>query len=251
MWYLIDTGFKDPYYNMAYDESLMGVIKNKGTVFLRFFNFEPVAISIGYHQRVEEWLNDLEGKGVKWVRRQTGGRAVIHSNDFTYSFIFHRDNPIIGGNIIESYKKIAQAFKNAFDTINIQTEIQRGKIRTVRNVKRHLCFSATSIAELTWKGKKIIGSAQFRDKGVVLQEGTIMLDEPGSIFPTIPEMATVREARGREVTLKEMKEAVVRGFEKAFSIHFESYKQKPLREELLRKYSSMDWNMGGSDLSFS
>lgn len=249
MWYLIDTGFKDTYYNMAYDESLMGVLKDKETVFLRFFNFEPLSISIGYHQKVAPWLYDLEGKGVKWVRRRTGGRAVIHSNDFTYSFIFHSDNPIIGGNIIESYKKIAQAFKNAFDILNIPTEIQRGKSRTVRNVKRHLCFSATSIAELTWKGKKIIGSAQFRDKGVVLQEGTIMLDEPGSIFPTVPEMATVREARGREVTLKEMKEAVVRGFEKTFSIHFEIYKEDPIKEEILHKYSSPEWNLGGSSLS--
>ncbi len=244
MWYLIDTGFKGPYYNMAFDESLMDVIEDREIVFLRLFNFKPVSISIGYHQKVEDWLLDLEKKGILWVRRRTGGRAVIHCNDFTYSFIFHRANPIIGGNIIESYKKIAQAFKKAFDILNIQTSIQRGKNRNMRRPRSPLCFSATSISELAWKGKKIIGSAQFRNKGIVLQEGTILLDEPGSIFPEVPGMATLREARGSEVTLKEIKESVVRGFKEAFSIHFESYKENSLKEELLEKYSSPEWNLG-------
>jgi lipoate-protein ligase A len=243
VWYLIYSGFKDPYYNMAFDESLMGCIKDKKTVFLRFFNFEPAAISIGYHQRIEKWIEDLERKDIKWVRRRTGGRAVVHSNDFTYSLVFRRDNPDIGGSIIESYNKIAKAFRKAFEILNIPTEIQQGKIRPSKRVKSHLCFSSTSIAELTWNGKKIIGSAQFRDKRVVIQEGTIMLDKPGSIYPNIPEMATLREASGREVKLIEVKNAVLQGFEETYSIHFKRRKFKPLEEELLRKYSSVEWNL--------
>jgi lipoate-protein ligase A len=244
LWYLIDSGFKDPYYNMAFDEYLMGSVKDEMTVFLRFFNFKPVSVSIGYHQRVEKYLEDLGEKGIKWVRRRTGGRAVIHSNDFTYSLVFRRDNPDIGGSVVESYNKIAKAFKKAFEILNIPTEIQRGKNRSSKRLKSHLCFSSTSIAELTWNGKKIIGSAQFRDKRIVLQEGTIMLDNHGSIFPDIPEMATLREASGREVKLIEVKDAVLRGFEETYSIHFEEYKFKPLEEELLRKYSSVEWNLG-------
>jgi len=245
VWYLIDSGFKDPYYNMAFDESLMGLVKDEMTVFLRFFNFEPAAISIGYHQRVEKWIEDLEKKGIKWVRRRTGGRAVIHSNDFTYSLVFRRDNPDIGGSIIESYNKIAKAFKKAFEVLNIPTEIQRGRNRSNNGIKSHLCFSSTSIAELKWNGKKIIGSAQFRDRRIVLQEGTIMLDNPGSIFPDIPEMATLKEASGREVKLIEVKDAVLQGFEETYSINFEKYKFEHLEEELLRKYSSIEWNLSG------
>lgn len=243
MWYLIDSGFKSPYYNMAFDELLMGCVKDKMTVFLRFFNFEPASLSIGYHQRVEKWIENLEKRDIKWVRRRTGGRAVIHSNDFTYSLVFMRDNPYIGGSTIESYNKIAKAFKKSFEILKITTEIQRGRSRSTDRIKSHLCFSSTSISELTWNGKKIIGSAQFRDKRIVLQEGTIMLDKPGSIYPDIPEMATLREASGREVKLIEVKDAVLRGFEEIYSIHFEKYKVKPLEEELLRKYSSIEWNL--------
>lgn len=244
MWYSIDSGFKDPYYNMAFDEYLMGCVKDEMTVFLRFFNFKPASVSIGYHQRVEKYLEDLGGKGIKWVRRRTGGRAVIHSNDFTYSLVFWRDNPDIGGSVVESYDKIAKAFKKAFKILNINTEIQRGRSHSSKGVKSHLCFSSTSITELTWNGKKIIGSAQFRDKRIVLQEGTIMLDKPDSIFPDIPEMATLREASDREVKLSEVKDTVLRGFEETYSIHFEEYKFKPLEEGLLRKYSSVEWNLG-------
>ncbi len=246
MWYLIDTGFKDPYFNMAYDESLMGAIENNETVLLHFFNFKPASVSIGYHQKVEQWLLNLEEKGVQWVRRRTGGRAVIHCNDCTYSLVFQRDNPIIGGNIIESYKRIALGFKKAFEILGIPTSIQRGREKTSGRKKVPLCFSATSLAELTWRGKKIIGSAQFRNKGIVLQEGTIMLCDPGSIFPKIPEMATVKQACGRDISLKEMKESIIRGFEEAFSIHFEKFKEDPLKDELLCKYSSKEWNLDGS-----
>ena len=64
MWYLIDTGFNDPYFNMAYDESLMDCVSDENTVFLRFFNFSPISVSLGYHQKAGGWLRDLENKGI-------------------------------------------------------------------------------------------------------------------------------------------------------------------------------------------
>ncbi|MEA1912809.1 MAG: hypothetical protein U9N06_03110 [candidate division WOR-3 bacterium] len=245
MWYLIDSGFKDPYYNMAYDESLLDAVQDRETVFLRFFNFRVPSISIGYHQKIDSWLLDLERKGVSWVRRQTGGRAVIHSNDFTYSLVFHHDNPLIGGDVIDSYKKIALGFKRAFDKLDIPTTIQRGKAHPRKLMKSVFCFSVPSLAEIVWKRKKIIGSAQFRKKGIVLQEGTIMLKEPGSIFPRIPEMATIKEAKKGEVSLDEMKEAVTIGFEQTFHICFKDLLENPIRKELISKYLSIKWNLEG------
>ncbi|MCK4526949.1 lipoate--protein ligase family protein [candidate division WOR-3 bacterium] len=247
MWYLIDTGLNSPYYNMAYDESLMDVIKDKETVVLHFFNFEPVSITIGYHQKVEPWLEDSEKKGILWVRRPTGGRAIIHCNDCTYSLLFHRDNPIVGGNILNSYKKIAAGFKKAFEYLDIPTLINRGKTPHIKRPKTPLCFSSTSFAELSWINKKIIGSAQFRNRRVVLQQGTIMLDQPGPLFPDIQSMATIKEACGKEVSLSEMKESIIQGFKETFCIKFSEYRDNPLKENLLNKYRSKEWNSGSCD----
>ena len=244
MWYLIDTGFCDPYFNMAYDESLMDYVKEKETVFLRFFNFSPVSISLGYHQKVGYWLKDLESRGFKWVRRRTGGRAVIHSCDCTYSLVFHRDNPIIGGNVIKSYEKVSLAFKKAFELLGIKTYIKRGKLKNRKERSSEMCFSSMSLADLCWEDKKIIGGAQYRVKDVILQQGTIMLKNlPG--FSLDSGMATVEMAAGKEVELNMLKAFIVKGFEKAFGICFDEFDKDPIKKSKVLLYSSDGWNLEG------
>ena len=245
MWYLIDTGFKDPYFNMAYDESLMDFVSDRQTVFLRFFNFSPVSISLGYHQKAGIWLRKLEKKGFKWVRRRTGGRAIIHSSDCTYSMVFHKNNPVIGGSIVESFRKISFGFKRAFEFSGVETDIERATIKSRGRINERMCFSSISLSDLCWKKKKIIGSAQYRQKDVVLQQGTIMLRAPDG-FPVDSHVATMETATGKEVALSELKTLIIRGFENCFNISFEEYKKNPLREKILQKYSSSDWNLKGN-----
>ena len=245
MWYLIDTGFKDPYFNMAYDESLMDFVSDRQTVFLRFFNFSPVSISLGYHQKAGIWLRKLEKKGFKWVRRRTGGRAIIHSSDCTYSMVFHKNNPVIGGSIVESFRKISFGFKRAFEFSGVETDIERATIKSRGRINERMCFSSISLSDLCWKKKKIIGSAQYRQKDVVLQQGTIMLRAPDG-FPVDSHVATMETATGKEVALSELKTLIIRGFENYFNISFEEYKKNPLREKILQKYSSSDWNLKGN-----
>jgi lipoate-protein ligase A len=245
MWYLIDTGFKDPYFNMAYDESLMDFVCNLETVFLRFFNFSPVSISLGYHQKAGDWLRELEAKGIKWVRRRTGGRAIIHSCDCTYSMVFHRNNPLIGGNVVESYKKISHAFKKVFELLGIKTEIERRTLENGKKRKSRMCFSSISLSDLCWGKKKIIGSAQYRNKDVVLQQGTIMLKIPEG-FTVDTGVATIEMAAKREINLSELKMLIIKAFESHFGISFESLKKNPLKVEILRKYSSAEWNLKGN-----
>ncbi|MEJ2567529.1 MAG: hypothetical protein P8Z50_01405, partial [candidate division WOR-3 bacterium] len=211
MWYLIDTGFKDPYFNMAYDESLMNFVFDRDTVFLRFFNFSPVSISLGYHQKAGKWLGELEKKGFKWVRRRTGGRAIIHSSDCTYSMVFHKNNPIIGGTIVESFRKISFGFKRAFEFLGVETEIERGSLEHCIKRDSRMCFSSISLSDLCWGKKKIIGSAQYRQKDVVLQQGTIMLKAPDG-FPVDTHVATIEMAARKEVTLRELKRLITKGF---------------------------------------
>lgn len=245
MWYLIDTGFKDPYFNMAYDESLMDCINDKNTVFLRFFNFSPVSVSLGYHQEAGIWLKELENIGFKWVRRRTGGRAVVHSSNCTYSMVFHRSNPFIGGNVIESYGKISFAFKKAFELLGIETTIKRGAYNSKKQRNSNMCFSSISLADLCWERKKIIGSAQYRDKDIVLQQGTIMLKNPKG-FNINSGMATLKMAAGKDIELNELKSLIIQSFESTFNITFENFCKNPLKKNLLLKYSSAEWNFKGA-----
>jgi lipoate-protein ligase A len=244
MWYLIDTGFNDPYFNMAYDESLMDFVRDQNTVFLRFFNFSPVSISLGYHQKTGDWLGKLEKKGVKWVRRRTGGRAVIHSSDCTYSIVFHRQNQYIGGSIIESYAKISLAFQKAFESLGVKTAIKRRTLTIEKRRDQKMCFSSISLADLCWGKRKIIGSAQYRNKDVILQQGTIMLKRPEG-FAIDSGMATVKMATGKEIKLPELKNLIVEAFENSFNISFENFKKNPLKRKFLLKYSSAEWNLEG------
>ncbi len=245
MWYLIDTGFNDPYFNMAYDESLMDYVSDQNTVFLRFFNFYPVSVSLGYHQKTGAWLRELEDRGIKWVRRRTGGRAVVHSFDCTYSIVFHRSNPFIGGNVIESYGKISFAFKKAFELLGIETTIKRGASMSKKQRNSNMCFSSISLADLCWGRRKVIGSAQYRDKDIVLQQGTIMLKTPEG-FTINSGMATVKMATGKEIELHELKNLIIQSFESTFNISFENFSKNPLKKKLLLRYSSDEWNFKGT-----
>ena len=228
---------------MAYDESLMDYVKGRETVFLRFFNFSPVSVSLGYHQKVGDWLKDFEIKGFKWVRRRTGGRAVIHSCDCTYSLVFHRDNPIIGGSVVDSYEKISLAFEKAFELMGIKTCIQRGRLKNRKEHGSEMCFSSISLADLCWKNKKIIGGAQYRVKDVILQQGTIMLKTPPG-FSLDSGMATVEMAAGKEVELDVLKSFIVKGFEKAFDVCFVGFGEDPIKKSKVLQYSSDEWNFG-------
>ena len=149
---VLETGYNNAAFNMAIDEAL---IENIGDVpILRIYGWSPGAVSIGYFQSIQEEV-DLEKCskiGVDVVRRLTGGGAVLHEFELTYSFITKQ----YPQNIMESYSWICEA---------IVVSINR------------LGFDANFIPlnDIVVKGKKVSGSAQTRRKGVLLQHGTVLL----------------------------------------------------------------------------
>ncbi|HET6809320.1 MAG TPA: biotin/lipoate A/B protein ligase family protein [Nitrososphaera sp.] len=149
---VLETGYNNAAFNMAIDEAL---IENIGDVpILRIYGWSPGAVSIGYFQSIQEEV-DLEKCskiGVDVVRRLTGGGAVLHELELTYSFITKQ----YPQNIMESYSWICEA---------IVVSINR------------LGFDASFIPlnDIVVKGKKVSGSAQTRRKGVLLQHGTVLL----------------------------------------------------------------------------
>ena len=150
---VLETGYNNAALNMAIDEAL---IENIGDApILRIYGWQPAAVSIGYFQSIRDEV-DLEKCskiGVDVVRRLTGGGAVLHETELTYSFITKQ----YPQNIMESYRWICETI--------------------VISIKR-LGFDASFVPlnDIVVKGKKVSGSAQTRRKGVLLQHGTLLLD---------------------------------------------------------------------------
>lgn len=161
--------------NMAIDEAVLknACIRQEGAT-LRFYTWSAPAISIGCLQKIPGNfdLAQSEQLGLKAVRRPSGGRIVLHKGDLTYSLVFAENNPTIPQGIMASYQKISQAVKWGLNSLGIPAQLC-----PERKINRSpFCFSLVARYEILVHGKKIIGNAQKRERGAVLQQGSIMME---------------------------------------------------------------------------
>lgn len=165
----------DAFSQMAVDELMLDLsIKNRLPGIIRFFNFSPPAITIGRLQKIEEINTALcEKKNIDVVRRLTGGRAVIHLGDFTFSLVIRDDNPIFGGNVYKTYESVSLPFLYSLQAIDVPAKWVRKK--SLSRSHNPLCFSSVSRYELTVNNKKILGVSQYRRKGIILIQGSLLL----------------------------------------------------------------------------
>ncbi len=162
---------------MAVDEALMEVVsQNQSLPTLRLYAWVPPCLSIGYAQPCvdvdQPRLNQL---GWDWVRRPTGGRAILHTDELTYSVIAPLSEPRVSGGVLESYKRLSKALLTALHSLNIPA--QAHPINPTGNISGNgpVCFEMPSNYEIVLGDKKLIGSAQARRKKSVLQHGTLPL----------------------------------------------------------------------------
>ncbi|MDE5081084.1 MAG: biotin/lipoate A/B protein ligase family protein [Trichodesmium sp. St18_bin1] len=158
---------------MAIDKWLLHQhLQGKITPTLRFYTWQPVSISLGYHQKSypEYWQNlTWQGTPVDIVRRPTGGRAVLHQGDLTYSLITSG----LSGSRIESYKAICEFLIQGWRSLGIELSYGSAGRGYINNPN---CFGTSTVADLILpNGKKFIGSAQARKQGTILQHGSMML----------------------------------------------------------------------------
>ena len=183
IWNFINTGSKNPYYNMAMDEALLNFV-SRGEIdpVIRFYTWNPATLSIGYFQRLQKEIDidKVKEKGYGLVRRQTGGRGVLHDKELTYSVIVPESHPNMPSTVTEAYKIISQGLLEGFKNLGFETYFaiprskeERDKLKQPRS---SVCFDAPSWYELVVEGRKIAGSAQTRQKGVILQHGSILQD---------------------------------------------------------------------------
>ncbi|GAA4863431.1 octanoyltransferase LipM [Paenibacillus vulneris] len=181
-WRFISSGLQHPAYNMAVDEAiLIAHSEGKSGPTVRFYGWNPPTLSIGYFQKSEEvHFEQLQKEGLGFVRRPTGGRAVLHDKELTYSIIVSESYPGIPSGVTEAYRVLSEGLLFGFQKlgldaqmVHLATEEEKSKYASMGSAA---CFDSPSWYELVVEGRKIAGSAQTRQKQVVLQHGSILLD---------------------------------------------------------------------------
>ncbi|MCO6331371.1 lipoate--protein ligase family protein [Staphylococcus epidermidis] len=269
IWNFINTGSKNPYYNMAMDEALLNFV-SRGEIdpVIRFYTWNPATLSIGYFQRLQKEIDidKVKEKGYGLVRRQTGGRGVLHDKELTYSVIVPESHPNMPSTVTEAYKIISQGLLEGFKNLGFATYFaiprskeERDKLKQPRS---SVCFDAPSWYELVVEGRKIAGSAQTRQKGVILQHGSILQDiDIDDLFDMfifknerlkakmkenfVQKAVAINDISNQHITLNEMENAFKSGFKKGLNIDFKplelTEKQKEEVQELEEKYRSEAW----------
>lgn len=257
-WRLL-TGFDLPGpLNMGIDEALLDSVIAGGPPVVRFYTWRPATLSLGTNQALGEIdRTACETRGFGMVRRLTGGRAVLHQHELTYSVIARENDPRVSGGVVESYRKISTALVEGLRALGASVSLAAPDKTLLRAMSARrvvtldkaeegeagtgssaICFDAASAYELTAGGKKLVGSAQARRGGVLLQHGSILLDidwdswvsvfayasEAGKqrAYKKLPErMTSLRHELGRAVSAQEVLAALVPAFEKMLHISLE------------------------------
>lgn len=230
---------------------------------LRIYAWIRPCLSIGYGQSLAKDV-DLEacgGLGIGVVRRPTGGGAILHGADLTYSLTAAETDTAVSGNIVESYRKLSQGLLAGLSRLGLTCKMATGDNTGLR--AGPACFEVASAYEVTAAGRKLVGSAQYRRDGTILQQGSLPLDlhrertyevlRPGYRqeytmrgVRFLAGAISLREALGRAVSFNETCEAIATGFQEALGIEFQPGEPTPeeLRHagELERdKYTSPSW----------
>ena len=240
---------------MAIDEAvLLAVAAGESPPTLRFFSWTPPCLSLGYAQPLSDVdMSRLNAIGYGLVRRPTGGRAILHTDELTYSVIAPQTDPRVAGDIVESYRRLSEGLVRGLGLIDLLVQndkvveadrlrkSQANEVSKTSEVLREnpVCFEVPSNYEITVIGKKLIGSAQARKQGVVLQHGSLPLT--GDIaricdvltFASEVEREKAKErVRARAITLElalgvtvsweSAANAMKHGFREALNLEFES-----------------------------
>ncbi len=239
--YLLESSIQHGAFQMRLDQWLAESLERIGvpsdSIVLRLYQWSPPAISIGYHQRESEFdLERLNADGIDLCRRATGGRAVFHIEDLTYSVVMKATKTNA-----EHYADIHQALRLALKRLGAQTEFQKRQadFRARYEKPESLsCFTASARYELEANGKKIVGSAQRRFATTLLQHGSLMLSPKHKTLPRylllderakrqmeidLDEKTTsLAETLGAVPTYDDLKRAIIFGFETIFDARTES-----------------------------
>jgi len=271
-WRFVDTGARDAASNMALDEALL-VMHEAGATLptLRVYGWCQPTLSLGYAQNVQQEVDLIacHTQGVAVVRRPTGGRAVLHDQEVTYSVVMPLT--LVDGphTITEHYRRIGMALATALQALGLPVQLARPQVRATPThaLASPACFAALSRYELSVAGKKMVGSAQKRAQRALLQHGSIPLwMDRQRLFQCLrvpPEhrtalvqaaystMGAVHEVAETPVSLTALQAALRQGFGTTFGVELVDLPISPAEWRLTQhlratKYATDAWNFDGA-----
>jgi lipoate-protein ligase A len=250
---------------MAVDEAILEHVQsNEVKPTLRLYAWTPPCLSLGHAQPFKDVdVERLKSHGWEVVRRLTGGRAILHTDELTYSVTGSEHEEILSGGVLESYNRLSKALLYAVQSLHLPVKVQEEKHTTASQNLNPVCFEVPSSYEITVDGKKLIGSAQARRKEGVLQHGSLPLtgdltricdalvfenesERQNAKDRLLARATTVESALGVNISWNIAANAVIEGFEKELGIEFEigelSQSELKRAEELVKeKYGNDDW----------
>lgn len=272
-WHYLDSGPSGATMNMAIDEVLLHKMKDDDAIpILRFYRWSRPAVTIGYFQDV---LNDFDLRGFEkqgwtFVRRLTGGRAVFHDQELTYSVVLPHASPAAAGGVLDSYNRLSKGLLIGLRGIGVDAQLvssrrEKGGAKRSRSRSAN-CFASFSWYEIQVGGKKLVGSAQRRTPYGILQQGSILLSTEGfrcfsevlrknarqdkTARGPVPghRMTSIEEVLKKPVDLNQLKESILSGFRDAHGIRFAEIQLADEDERAARclvksRYGRSEWNL--------
>ncbi|WP_372442934.1 lipoate--protein ligase family protein [Pseudogracilibacillus auburnensis] len=266
-WAYLDSGYHDAATNMAIDEALLqfhSEKKIKPTI--RFYGWERPSLTVGHFQNVQKTINfsGVEKHSCDFVRRLTGGSAVLHDDELTYSIIVNEDHPKIPHSINKAYYVLSQGLLEGYRNLGIEADFAIPKRELLRE-RSAVCFEKPAIYEMIVDGKKISGNAQTRKNGVLLQHGSIPMSFDAKMLFDLfnfssekirerqraafeKKAISINKITEKKHTYQMVKEAFLTGFQSCLQIELEPLvlteeQWKYITHLTETKYRTKEWNL--------
>ena len=219
---ILREGDRSGAFNMARDLALQDLVRQDGRPRLRLYGWRRPTLSLGYGQKPEAFDRArLHALGVDLVRRPTGGLAVLHQHEVTYAFVVRTED--LPGDVRSTYLEIARPLLAALQALGARVELAGAPGEGEKDAN---CFQQPSWYEMEVGGRKLLGSAQVRHLGVLLQHGALPLRLDYGLWAAVfaPEAAgryqeamrrraiDLDEATGRAVGRREVRDALAQAF---------------------------------------
>ena len=252
-------------WNMAVDEAILeSVYSGASLPTLRLYAWEPACLSLGHAQPFGDIdLEPLKANGWDVVRRPTGGRAILHIDELTYSVIAPESEPRVKGGVLASYLQLSYALMEALKILGLRPEAKEKHPNDNKKKNNPVCFEVPSNYEITVNRKKLVGSAQARRKEGILQHGALPLygdltriitvlkfpDEATQLAARkrlVAHATTVEEELGGIISWEKASEAFQQGFEEVLNLELLpgelTHAETQRAEELVKqKYAHASW----------